>query len=317
MKRIPNKILPIFIIIIFIIISNYNLYKDSNKYYTKDKIIINSNETKMINIKNNKKERYIYNLYLINNKDFINDSKIFINNKLINIYNIKNNNYILFKTSINKKSNKKITIRIEDNNKNKYSIKINRIKYNTTLINHIKDNSSNKSYFIDTDSAKEAYKFRNKYIYVGNVPNNYIYFNCKNNSVISCELFRIIGIYKDEYIKIISNRNYNYNDYNIYERNKYLVKKDNILLSINDYIDSYRKFNNKCVKNIYKCNNKSYLTPNNDEMINVNNTKKILTSNGKIKSYNKVGLYKPVILLKKDTILVGGNGSYNMPYIIK
>ena len=105
MKRIPNKILPIFIIIIFIIISNYNLYKDSNKYYTKDKIIINSNETKMINIKNNKKGRYIYNLYLINNKDFINDSKIFINNKLINIYNIKNNNYILFKTSINKKSN--------------------------------------------------------------------------------------------------------------------------------------------------------------------------------------------------------------------
>ena len=317
MKRIINKILPLVIIIFYIVINNYNLYKDSGKYYIKDKIIINNNETKILNIRNNKKQKYIYNLYFTSNKYNLNDLEVFINDKKLNNDVIKNNNYILFKTTINKKSNKKIKIRINSNVRDKYNIKINRIKYNTKLINYIKKKSSRKAYFIDTDSAKETYKFKNKYIYVGNIPNNYIYFNCKNESINSCDLFRIIGIYKDEYIKIISNKYYKYNEYNIYDRNKYLIKDSNLILSVNDYIDSYRKFNNKCVKNIYKCNIKSYLTSRKEEIVEVNNTKKTLTSNNKLKEYNENSLYRPVILLKKDSILLGGNGSYNMPYIIK
>lgn len=36
------------------------------------------------------------------------------------------------------------------------------------------------------------------YVFYGDNPNNYIYYNCKNDDVSSCELWRIVGLYYDE-----------------------------------------------------------------------------------------------------------------------
>lgn len=42
------------------------------------------------------------------------------------------------------------------------------------------------------------------YIFYGDNPDNYIYYNCKNDDISSCELWRIVGLYYDE-----TNKNYN------------------------------------------------------------------------------------------------------------
>ena len=41
----------------------------------------------------------------------------------------------------------------------------------------------------------------NDYVFYGDNPNNYIYYNCKNDDISSCELWRIIGLYYDETTK--------------------------------------------------------------------------------------------------------------------
>ena len=42
------------------------------------------------------------------------------------------------------------------------------------------------------------------YVFYGDNPDNYIYYNCKNDNISSCELWRIVGLYYDEI-----NENYN------------------------------------------------------------------------------------------------------------
>lgn len=41
----------------------------------------------------------------------------------------------------------------------------------------------------------------NDYVFYGDNPNNYIYYNCKTDDISSCELWRIIGLYYDETTK--------------------------------------------------------------------------------------------------------------------
>lgn len=41
----------------------------------------------------------------------------------------------------------------------------------------------------------------NDYVFYGDNPNNYIYYNCKTDDISSCELWRIIGLYYDENTK--------------------------------------------------------------------------------------------------------------------
>lgn len=310
MKR---KIIEIFIsmtiIIIYVMISNHNLY---NNYNLKKRISLNRNEEKRITIKNKSNNKYIYNFYL--DKDA---EKVFVNNREISMSYIKDNNYIIYKVILDKKEQKRITFRI---NKDNSKIEIERIKYNIKLINHIKGKSSNKSYFIDTDSAKELYRFKHRYKYIGNVSNNYIYFNCKDSRTLTCELYRIIGIDSKGYIKIIKNsyENIKLNNYNIYDRNKYLLKSSNIeILTIDDYIDSYRKVNSKCVKNIYSCKSKSYLTPINNELVNSNGKLLTITSNGNVIKRKITSFYRPVLYLKKDVKVLSGDGSSRRPYVIK
>lgn len=309
MKR---KIIEIFIaigiIIIYILISNHNLY---NNYNLNNIILLNRNEEKKITIKNKSNNKYIYNFYLVGDTD-----KVFINNKEIRKSYIKDNN-IIYKIILDKKEQKRISFKI---NKDNSKIEIERIRYNSKLINHIKSKSSNKSYFIDTDSAKELYRFKDRYKYIGNVPNNYIYFNCKDSRTLTCDLYRIIGIDSNGYIKIIKNsyENIKVNNYNIYDRNKYLLKDSNIeMLNIEDYVDSYRKANNKCVKDIYKCKSKSYLTPTTKELVDSNGKLLTITSNGNVIKRKITNFYKPVLYLKKDVKVLSGDGSSRRPYIIK
>lgn len=311
-KKIINIFITISIITTYYLISNHNLY---NNYYLEKKIVLKNNEEKVITIKNKSSKKYIYNFYISKKSSF---NKVFVNNKEISNSYIKDNNYIIYKLLLKSKESKTILFNIVGNKK--YEIYIERIKYNKTLIKHIKDKSSKKAYFIDTDNAKELYRFKDSYKYIGNVSNNYIYFNCNNNSLLSCELYRIIGIDKNNYIKIIksSYENIDKNNYNIYERNKYLIKDSNIeILKIDDYIDSFRKVSSRCVNNIYKCNKKSYLTPSSYELVEQKKRLLTISYKGNVLRNKKTNLYRPVLYLKKEVIITGGDGSINRPYIIK
>ena len=318
MKKILSTTFIFFIlIIIYLVYSNSSLYNNMYNFIDKKQLIVRSNKEKFLYLKNKNKSN-IYNLYILNNKYKLDNIKIYVNNKLIDNNYIKNNNYIIYSLIIKKKDSKVISIRIDSNNNDDYLVGINAVRKDISLTKLIKNKSLKKTYHIDTDSAKELYRINRDYKYVGKVPNNYLYFNCKNNNLLSCELYRIIGITKKG-IKIIKNHpeKYDNNQYNIYESNKELVYTDKIdVLSLDDYIDSYKFVNNKCAKSINNCNKKSYLTPIKNEIIKHNNKMLIISNKGKI-SKGKATYYRPVLFLKKNVVVLGGNGSYNMPYYLK
>lgn len=296
-------LLPIVSLIIIFISYNYNLYSfsDINK---NSKIIIYSNNERIINIKNKYNKSIIYNFYITSNN--YEDSSIFVNNKEISNGSIKSNNNILYTIVMKNKSSKAISIKILSNKKEKYLVYVNKLKYNQSIISYLKSKATKNNYFVDTDSAKEMYKFGKEYKYVGIVPNNYLIYNN--------QLWRIIGteiINSKEYLKIIKNNvEKNYNIYGETNDKKYILTKK-------DYINSFKKVNRKCVRNIYKCNTKSYLTPTTDELIDDNGKVSILTSNGNIIRKNNGYLYRKVLYLNSDNLVGGGDGNLNRPYFLK
>ena len=52
-----------------------------------------------------------------------------------------------------------------------------------------------------TEGTSGLRKINNDYVFYGDNPNNYIYYNCKTDDISSCELWRIIGLYYDETTK--------------------------------------------------------------------------------------------------------------------
>ena len=69
------------------------------------------------------------------------------------------------------------------------------VKNNATLKDFLSMKVVNSSlYYKDTESAKQMYKIENDYRYIGDVSNNYLYFNCGKNNLGHCQLWRIIGI---------------------------------------------------------------------------------------------------------------------------
>ena len=96
---------------------------------------------------------------------------------------------------------------------------------NTTLVDYLKNKANDKNIQeYENGNKNEMYVFEHTdtdqmnanidYRYIGNEPNNYIYFNCTDdNETNSCEIWRIIGIFevedengnKEERIKIIRN----------------------------------------------------------------------------------------------------------------
>ena len=129
-------------------------------------------------------------------------------------------------------------------------------------------------YYKDTESAKQMYKIENDYRYIGDVSNNYLYFNCGKNSLGDCQLWRIIGICnvdvqngkKKKLVKIVLddvlNQSVLYNDIN-YEilSNKIedvyynSILKYFTLLSYNDYKTTFSNgVNLLCFSDVSKCN---------------------------------------------------------------
>lgn len=95
-------------------------------------------------------------------------------------------------------------------------------------------------------------KINNNYIYYGDNPNNFIYYNCQNNvDISSCELWRIVGFFynqeKDEYYtKIIRNDSigkYSFDTeskiWNDSSLNKYLNEEYKLINNYDIYIEEY------------------------------------------------------------------------------
>ena len=263
------------------------------------------------------------------------------------------NNYIIYTGILNPKEEKKFDLRIWVDKESKYDINkkhmhlkvINdMVKINTNLKEYlINKSTNNNTYYVDTDESKEMYKNKNEYLYIGTNPNNYIYFNCKNNNLNSCELFRILGIkkvmledlkehYKIEIIKDnlseekVKYEDINYNTENNYiekivvkENDKYIEKKYSIL-SEEDYKKSfYNGYSKPCTKDITKCEKNSYLTKGDNEWIVMKNNNYRYISDGKmiVTNNDTYNYYRPVLYLKDNIIIKGGDGSKLMPYFIE
>ncbi|MBR4618784.1 MAG: hypothetical protein IKO49_05720 [Bacilli bacterium] len=317
-------------------------------------------------IKNNFDYEVRYNIYLIEDKEIeqldncinnlidYNYIKYSVNEKIDNVLNASLNNNIIYTKILKPYEEEELNIRIwidktksinmDTTNKHiHFKIISNIIENNIKLIDHLKNKSSKKTkYYIDTDEAKEMYKISNDYRYIGNIPNNYIYFNCKNDTLSSCEIWRIVSIEKTllntlnkEYrIKLVSE---NLQDKTSYENIKYeinnthieevILKRDTLfkqtnfgLLTIDDYRKSYANgVNERCYTNILKCNKNSYLTLGEKEWLNIDEDYyTYISTNGNVVKTNNTtnNQFRPIVYLKKNIILLGGNGSKEMPYFI-
>ena len=317
-------------------------------------------------IVNNNNYKVRYNIYLkeyeeLINLDNCNDKKIkldnisyLLNDKKEILKNNENNNYIIYSGILNSNEKKNFDLRIWINNNTKFKVENKhlhlKIYYDITKINtslkellKIKSNK-NKKYYIDTDNNKEIYKVDNEYLYIGLNPNNYIYFNCTNNNLKSCELWRILGIkkvllsnLKTKYrVKIVKDNFYNekvkYEEINLKSNNKKIEKvviKDNnkyketyfTILSEDDFKESfYNGFDDSCFADLKKCNKRSYLYKDDDEWITMNNDYyRYISKEGSLMETenNSYNYYRPVVFLKDDIKVLGGDGSKTMPYFFE
>ena len=317
-------------------------------------------------IVNNNNYKVRYNIYLkeyeeLINLDNCNDKKIkldnisyLLNDKKEILKNNENNNYIIYSGILNSNEKKNFDLRIWINNNTKFKVENKQLhlkiyyditKINTSLKELLKIKSNkNKKYYIDTDNNKEIYKVDNEYLYIGLNPNNYIYFNCTNNNLKSCELWRILGIkkvllsnLKTKYrVKIVKDNFYNekvkYEEINLKSNNKKIEKvviKDNnkyketyfTILSEDDFKESfYNGFDDSCFADLKKCNKRSYLYKDDDEWITMNNDYyRYISKEGSLMETenNSYNYYRPVVFLKDDIKVLGGDGSKTMPYFFE
>lgn len=377
-------IIPIIIIVVLILKSTHDLYGLQNILYpirnnlynkkeieTKDKKIniekinyekVEEDKLYTFKIKNSNNYKIKYNIYLKKYDELIEldnyEDKLIslkkvnyiINEKKDNLYNAKNNNYIIYTGTLNKNEEKSFNIKVyfKDNSQDKYmhlKIIYDTIKENTYLKDYLveKKNNNNNIYYPDTDQSYEMFKYKNEYLYIGQNPNNYIYFNCKNKNLDSCELWRIMGIkkvllsdLKNHYrIKLVrenisnTKEKYERKDYNINTSNiEKIVNKENnkyyetyySYINEKDYKDSYRKGYDKiCEKNLTKCSTKSYLFKSEEWLNRDDENYKYIIEEGNmiITPNNGYNYTRPTIYLKNDVKLLGGNGSKDMPYFIE
>lgn len=103
-------------------------------------------------------------------------------------------------------------------------------------------------------------KINKDYVYYGDNPNNFIYYNCENNDDLNtCELWRIVGFFYNEKTgkyntkivrnnsigtqkfdyKFVNEENQSSNDWNESTINKYLNEEYKLINNSNVYLDSY------------------------------------------------------------------------------
>ncbi len=352
-------------------------YINNEKEYKQDKLSIVDGkketyeevlerEPYSFSIINNNNYKVIYNIYLKEYEELIyldgcNDRKIelenisyLLNEKKEILKNDEKNNYIIYSGILNSNEKKNFDLRIWINKNTDYNIENKHIHlkvyYDMTKINaSLKDvlktkSNTNKNYYIDTDNSKEIYKVDNEYLYIGLNPNNYIYFNCTNKNLKSCELWRILGIkkvllsnLKSEYrIKIVRGNFYEekvkYEEKKFKNNNKIIEKivtKDNnkyeetyfTILSDDDFKESfYNGFDEKCSTSLKECQKKSFLFKDEDEWITMNNNYyRYISKEGSLveTENNSYNYYRPVVYLKDNINVLGGDGSKNMPYFLE
>ena len=342
-----------------------NYKKDVNNYNNDFDMIISSDKntmTKDFVIYNNNKYTVKYNIYLKPNNLMMNNdncSKKIISNEFINyelannngrIIDLEKNNYIAFSGKLEPGEKKKIQVHIwvKKESAVNYWGKLlhlrffyDNVKNNATLKDFLSMKVVNTSlYYKDTESAKQMYKIENDYRYIGDVSNNYLYFNCGKNSLGDCQLWRIIGICnvdvqngkKKKLVKIVLddvlNQSVLYNDIN-YEilSNKIedvyynSILKHFTLLSYNDYKTTFSNgVNLLCFSDVSKCNGKgSYLYSGYNEWLlgdkgktyYIDDTGRVLTDNTLEKRY-----FRPVLYLKDNVLIAGGDGTIDFPYFV-
>lgn len=320
------------------------------------------------NIYNNSNSNMKYNIYL---KEDFNMSKIDgcnnkalpleyvrygINNMVGTLGTLKQNNYIIYSDILGSGETKKFSLKlwIDQNSSidalNKHlhlKVYVDSIFDDDNLLSYLKNNSSKSdNYYIDTDEATQMYKFKDGYRFIGSVPNNYVYFNCSDDTVDSCELWRIVGIdevlmeslEKVERVKLVRddiiNKRVKYDDINYVIENDYiesaLVKQGKSyfkskvsLLSYDDYRYTFsRDVDDNCFNDVLGCSNgqKSYLNSGYDEWLvkDKDGLLNYISKNGSlIENVDNIENYfRPVVYLKSNIKIKGGNGSREIPYII-
>lgn len=230
-------------------------------------------------------------------------------------------------------------------------------------------------------------KVGNDYYFFGDNPDNYMYYNCKNEiDKNSCEIWRILGfIYdneEDKYITKIVRNDYlgkhqyddsvnrwgmstiekylseykldnaiAYREYQFME--EYIDSLDNelkeikyfedvhkakvTLLNLTDYInadtckkDKYDEYTKECLKSNWLNKNKgqewtmtvkkeeTYVDPETEEEVVPENDKLFTIGTSILESkYDEELNVRPVLYLKSRTLLTGGTGTFEDPYIIK
>lgn len=208
-----------------------------------------------------------------------------------------------------------------------------------------------KQSYLDLTKGLVYDENKNTYTYIGSVDDNYVSY--------SGMLFRIISIDKNKNIKMISEDvvtmmysglEKGYNDSfvnswlnsseekysgvfenNLYDKEKYLVKSDVCIDSIDDLSNitcdevnseynvtllSLSDYKNAGGKNSYLNNGTSFYLSS----LNSNNENYYLLESGEIslnQSNSKITGVRAVITIKGDNVLLSGNGSYDEPYVFE
>ena len=214
---------------------NYHIYENLTK-----EIIFNQND-----------KIYISDDFTYNNEIFtLTNSKNITIKELISEYNLKiNNTYLCL-----------------DNNKCQILYKINELKQ--TEDNKVVITNYNK--YVGYSSGNNGLRKINEkdYVFYGDNPNNFIYYNCESEDKKTCELWRIVGFFynedKQEYntkivrndsigkhqydYKMTNNINESTNNWNNSTLNKYLNEdyklKNNYSIYINEYIQPVERIPN-------------------------------------------------------------------------
>lgn len=237
------------------------LENKDNKTETDSNYITYKNQTEKMTYKNTDKI-YISNKFNYDNELFTLEEPLYLtmeeilekkyikNNEEIkiefeNIYFCKTDTKctILYKVNeLNKEENKKQESSLGETNKdNKTEYEIYITKYDKLI-----------GYMEGTNGLRKINQ--QDYVFYGDNPNNYIYYNCETNNVSTCELWRIIGFYYDK------------------QTNKYNVK-----IIRNDSIGKYQIDNTKeitdeekeltwNISTLYKYLNEEYKLINNYEL---------------------------------------------------
>jgi len=221
--------------------------------------LLTNNLLDSIENKTQKEEGYLVHTMNDNYLTFDKDKKLYFSNEFT---------YTNEKFTLTNGINNTIEEFINENNlntENKYFCLDNfdcSILYQITNI-ELKDDKYNISYnkligYLESENGLRKTN-DNDYVYYGDNPDNYIYYNCKNNDdVSSCEIWRIVGLFynkeKDNYnIKIVRNDSiglyqYDYkmngdennssNNWNESTLNKYL-NEEYKLSGGSNYLDTY------------------------------------------------------------------------------